>query len=398
MTHKEKNISDFKVAGINYKKTDASVRGQFAINNEQYGRILAKAAENGNCNFFILSTCNRTEIYGLSENTEELTQLLCSETEGSHEEFSKMAYIKSGWEALEHIFSVGAGLDSQILGDYEILGQIKTAARFSKENGVVCPFLERVVNAVLQSSKAVKTHTEISGGTVSVSFAAVQYIKEHLTDIQDKHILLYGTGKIGRNTCKNLVDYLGTKNINLINRTEEKAQQLAQELGLQYASTSELDAHIAKADIIFVATNSQEPTILSEQLAGKGKKLIIDLSVPCNVAVAAQTLPNINYVNVDELSKIKDETLQMRQAELPKAKAIIKEHIAEFNEWYEMRRHVPLLKEVKVKLQELDTIHLESPERSEEKIQKVINTLAVKVRRQNTAGCHYIEAINEYIA
>lgn len=399
MNHKEKNISDFRVAGINYKKTESSVRGQFAIGPEQYKSILEHAATKNISNFFIVSTCNRTEIYGLTDNIAVLMQLLCTETEGSYETFAAMSYTKNGWAAIEHLFCVGAGIDSQILGDYEILGQIKNAVKFAKEHETICPFLERLVNSVIQSSKAVKTHTELSGGTVSVSFAAVQYIKEHINNTEDKNILLFGTGKIGRNTCKNLVDYLDVKNITLVNRTKEKAEQLAATLGVQHMPIEQLSAEIAKADIIFVATNAQEPTILKSHLEGKGKKLIIDLSVPCNVEPAAQQLPGISFVDVDTLSKIKDETLQMRQAELPKAMAIIQGHIAEFNDWYEMRKHVPMLKEVKGKLLEIHTSHNTGADiDSEEKIHKVISTLATKVRRHNTAGCCYIEAINEFIA
>jgi glutamyl-tRNA reductase len=135
---------------------------------------------------------------------------------------------------VNHVFEVGAGLDSQIFGDYEIVGQIKLAVKFAKERGFVGAFTERLINCVLQASKSIKNQTELSGGTVSVSFAAVQYIREQVTDLHQT-ILLLGVGKIGRNTCKNLVDYLGTKNITLINRSPEKAEELAIELGLRAA-------------------------------------------------------------------------------------------------------------------------------------------------------------------
>ena len=169
-----KNISNFYVAGINYKKSDASVRGQFAINSEQYITILQKAASQGLNEIFILSTCNRTEVYGFANNSQQLIELLCSETPGDIKTFKQTAYIKNGMDAIEHVFSVGAGLDSQILGDYEIVGQLKNAVKFSKEYGFVGAFTERLINCVLQSSKLIKNHTELSGGTVSVSFAAVQ--------------------------------------------------------------------------------------------------------------------------------------------------------------------------------------------------------------------------------
>lgn len=143
-----KDISDFYVAGINYKKSDASVRGQFAIGDEQYSRILEKATQQGLNEIFVLSTCNRTEIYGFAYCSHQLVELLCSETIGDSETFKESAYIKNGIEAIEHVFNVGAGLDSQILGDYEIVGQLKNAVKFSKSEGFVGAFTERMINCV----------------------------------------------------------------------------------------------------------------------------------------------------------------------------------------------------------------------------------------------------------
>jgi glutamyl-tRNA reductase len=400
------DISRFYVVGINYKKTDAAIRGQFAISNEQYERLLTLAPTHHLSELFVLSTCNRTEIYGFADNARQLAGLLCSATAGDVEAFLDMSYIKRGKEAIEHLFQVSAGLDSQILGDYEIVGQIKQAVKFAREHDFVGAFLERLVNCVLQSSKAVKNQTELSGGTVSVSFAAIQYIRERFTDLSDKKVLLIGVGKIGRNTCRNMVDYLGTKNIVLINRTEERAAGLALETGVSYAPVSELAKQAAAADIILVATNAEQPTLTCSDLQGGGPKLVIDLSIPCNVEESAAGLPGITLVNVDELSKIKDETLQKREAEVPKARVIIAGHIAELMDWHAMRRHVPVLKAVKTKLKELHTSELYSrltgPTTSsvadaDEQIQRVINGMATKMRQQNQRGCHYIQAINEYI-
>jgi glutamyl-tRNA reductase len=259
---------------------------------------------------------------------------------------------------------------------------------------------------VLQSSKAIKNQTELSGGTVSVSFAAVQYICKNTEAVADKKILLLGTGKMGKSACRNLVDYLGTKKITLINRTEEKAAALAAELDLVHASLEDLSQHVGEADIILVATSSAEPTILCSHLEGQGHKLIIDLSVPSNVERSVQHLPNITLVNVDELSRLKDETLAKREAEVPKAKEIIAEHMAEFAQWYEMRKNVPVLKAVKTKLNEIhnDPLlipfypHYNSSGSTDEKIQRVINGMASKLKINNQKGCYYIEAINEFIA
>jgi len=398
-----KDISKFWVVGINYKKVDATTRGQFSIPDAQYVQLLQKASANELTELFVLSTCNRTEVYGIAETSSQLIDLLCGETAGDKETFLKSAYVKNGGDAIEHLFHVGAGLDSQILGDYEIIGQIKTAVKLAKNHGCVSVFLERLVNTVLQASKAIKNQTELSGGTVSVSFAAIQYIRKKIKGISTKKILVLGTGKMGKSTCKNLVHYLRTKNITLINRTEEKAAELAKELGLKHAPLSELAGNISEADIILVATDSTEPIILSSHLLNQHKKLILDLSVPYNVETSVHDLSHVTLVNVDELSKLKDETLAKREGEIPKAKSIIADHVADFMEWYDMRKYVPVLRAMKTKLKEIHKSPLFIPlynttAHTEEKIQRVINGMAYKMKEQNQKGCHYIEAINEFIA
>lgn len=396
------DLSKFWIAGINYKKADAATRGQFAIQDEQHSRLLEKALANGLDEIFVLSTCNRTEIYGFADSAIQLVNLLCDQTAGSRETFLSSAYIKNGYHAISHLFNVSSGLDSQILGDYEIVGQIKAAVKFAKKHCCINVMLDRLINTVLQSSKAIKNQTELSGGTVSVSFAAIQYIREHVNAVAGKKILLLGTGKIGKSTSKNLVHYLKTKNITLINRTEEKAAELAKELGLKHAPISDLQNRISEADIILVATDAAEPTILLTHLEEPNKKLILDLSIPHNVEQGVQHLPHVTVINVDQLSKMRDETLAKRESEIPKAKEIIAEHIEEFIEWHEHRKHVPVLKAVKTKLKEIHNsplfIPLYNSTHTEEKIQRVINGMAYKMKERNQKGCHYIEAINEFIA
>src|SRR5689334_17903405 len=124
-----KNFSDFYAIGISYKKADAKLRGQFSINHEQYSNILFNAAEIGLNELFVLSTCNRTEIYGFAQDVTQLIHLLCNETIGDESTFKEIAYTKKGFDAIEHLYEVSAGLDSQILGDYEIIGQIKLAVK-----------------------------------------------------------------------------------------------------------------------------------------------------------------------------------------------------------------------------------------------------------------------------
>ena len=398
----------FYAAGINYKKTEASIRGQFAIGTDQYRALIADAKQAGIAEVMVISTCNRTEIYGLANSAKALVNLLCSKTTGSVETFNQLSYIKKGTEAIEHLFSVGAGLDSQILGDYEIIGQIKQSFKFAKENGSIGGYMERLVNSVIQASKSIKNNTQLSGGTVSVSFAAIQFLKDHVENISDKKILLLGTGKIGRNTCKNVVDYLNNTNITLINRTEDKAKELADELNLRVGSYELIEHEIKAADVIIVATNAEKPILNKEQFINSSSKVLIDLSIPNNINPTCKELEHITLVNVDDLSKINDATLQMRIDEVPKAKAIINEHIAEFNEWHAMRKNVPVIKAVKSKLIEMqecgmfinysNSHHSTTTTDCNTLIQKVISNMAQNMRKENKGGCNFIEAINEFMA
>lgn len=400
------DIARFCLLGINYQKADAVIRSLFAVDESRHGLILQAAAAHNIRECFVLSTCNRTEIYGLADDPMLLAGLLCAQTEGDIQTFRQIACVKTGDAAIRHFFRVAAGLDSQILGDYEIVGQIKQAVQFAKKHGGIGAFLERLANTALQSSKKIKTATTISDGTVSVSFAVVQYLRENLRNLEDKKLVLIGTGKFGRNTCKNLVEYTGIRNITLLNRTESRAAQVAEEFGLASAPMTELPARIAAADIILAATDAQEPIIHKAHLEGLGAKMVIDLSIPYNVDTEARQLPNVTLVNVDELSRIKDETLSRREAELPKAEAIIETHIAEFGEWVHLRRHAPVLRAVKSKLTELHrSPMLESwyhrtgqrPD-AEAAIHRIVRQTATQLRAHNRQGCHYLQAINAFIA
>ncbi len=400
-------LSNLSIAGINYKKSDASLRGLFAVNPDQYQQLVDRAPAFGISEFFVLSTCNRTEIYGFESNKGDLGRLLTSVTSGSAGMFESLAYVYYGQEAIGHLFSVAAGLDSQILGDYEIIGQIKLAAKFSKGCQTLGSTLERLINEVLQTSKKIRTTTALSGGTVSVSFAAVQYIKAHFPCQSGKKLLLIGTGKFGCNTCKNLADYLPGFEVTLVNRTYNKAKLLADTYDFNCDLFENIGNCIDEADVILVTTGADEPIIIPGHFTGISK-LVIDLSVPCNVDPAIAGMAGITLVNVDELSRIKDETLQKRAAEIPRVKEIIAEHISAFMDWYQMRQHAPVLKAVKVKLLNLQSdnifdqsvcisVSAVTGKSAEARIQKVINGMAVKMKTKNQRGCNYIEAINDFI-
>ncbi|TYA52292.1 glutamyl-tRNA reductase [Formosa maritima] len=374
----------FYAIGLSYKKADAEIRGHFSLDENAKANLLLQAKEAGIESIIVTSTCNRTEIYGFAEHPYQLIKLLCENTKGTVEEFQKVAYIYKGKEAVSHMFRVGSGLDSQILGDFEIISQLKTSARNSKKENLFNAFLERLINAVIQASKRIKTETNISSGATSVSFASVQYIMSNIENVTDKNILLFGTGKIGRNTCENLVKHTKNKHITLINRTKNKAEEVAGKFNLLVKDYANLQEEINQSDVLIVATGAQNPTVDKQLIQSKKPLLILDLSIPRNVNVNVTELSNVSLIHLDDLSQITDETLEKRKAQIPLAKQIIQEVEAEFNAWLETRKFAPTIKALKLKLNdfkiaELDTQRKKLSGFNEEQAELISNNIIQKI-------------------
>jgi glutamyl-tRNA reductase len=376
--------SSFYAIGLSYKKADADIRGRFSLDDESKLALLNQAKDNGIESLVVTSTCNRTEIYGFAQHPFQLIQLLCENTRGTVEEFQKVAYVYKNKDAISHMFRVGSGLDSQILGDFEIISQLKTSAKLSRKFGLLNHFSERLVNAVIQASKRIKTETNISSGATSVSFASVQYILNTIEDVSNKNILLFGTGKIGRNTCENLVKHTKNEHITLINRTKDKAEQIAGKFNLLVKDYANLQEEITSADILIVATGAQRPTIDKHIIQSHKPLLILDLSIPKNVDANVEELEHVSLIHLDYLSKITDQTLEARKAHIPSAEAIIEEIKGEFNSWLETRKFAPTIKALKHKLSDFATAELDSQRKkiadfNEEQAELISNNIIQKI-------------------
>lgn len=340
----------FYAIGLSYKKADAAMRGKFSLDDKAKLNLLHQAKAEGLESLIVTSTCNRTEIYGFAQHPFQLIKLLCENSQGTVEDFQKVAFVYKNKEAISHMFRVGTGLDSQILGDFEIISQLKNAFVQSKELNLANAFLERLVNAVIQASKKIKTDTEISSGATSVSFASVQYIFKNVEDIASKNILLFGTGKIGRNTCENLVKHSKHEHITLINRTKDKAEKIAKKLNVIIKEYSDLQLEIQKADVLVVATGALNPTVDKAILNLKKPLLILDLSIPKNVNENVKDIKGVTLVHMDELSQMTDETLENRKKHIPAAEAIIETIKDEFIAWTKQRKFAPTIHALKAKL------------------------------------------------
>lgn len=338
--------------GVSYKKADVQTRGRYSLSKENQINLLNEAKEIGFDGVFVLSTCNRTEITGFAEHPYQLIKLLCKYSEGTVEEFASISNVYKGNEAVNQLFRIGTGLESQILGDYEIVSQLKIAFKLAKQVQTINAHLERLINLVLQASKKVKNQTQLSSGTTSVSYAAVQYIIQNVSNYNSKNILVFGLGKMGKHTCKNLAQYTDNKSVCLINRTEEKVISFVEEhKSIRNSKIENLTEEIAEADILIVSTVGEKPTVTKKHLANNKEILILDLSMPENVEKSLNELENVSLVNVDELSKITLETLAIREKEVPKAEEIIEIHKEEFNDWLNHRRLVPAINALKESLE-----------------------------------------------
>ncbi len=400
--------TNFYAIGLSYKKADAETRGHFSVGEEAKKTILKEAKAQGIPSLIIISTCNRTELYGFAQHPFQLIKLLCAHTVGTIEAFEKVAYVFKNSAAAHHLFKVGTGLDSQILGDFEIISQLKSGFKAAKKKEMVNPFSERLINAVIQASKRIKNETEISSGATSVSFASVQYILKHVSDTSEKNILLFGTGKIGRNTCENLVKHTKNEHITLINRTKDKAEKIAGKFNLIVKEYANIQSEIAETDILIVATGAQNPTISKQLIYSKKPLLILDLSIPKNVSNDVTTLPNVTLVHLDDLSKITDNTLQRRKQHIPKAEAIIEEVKTEFNDWLETRKFAPTIKALKHKLTTLKDAEIDLQRKkqidfneeqatiiSDRIIQKITNHFASHLKDENTSSAESLELIQK---
>lgn len=340
----------FYAVGLSYKKADAVVRGKFSLDTNAQNNLLLQAKEEGISSLIVTSTCNRTEIYGFAEHPFQLIKLICENSKGTVEEFQKVGFVYKNQEAVNHMFRVGTGLDSQILGDFEIISQLKNSFTEAKKHDLISTYLDRLINTVIQTSKKIKNETEISSGATSVSFASVQYIMKNVEHISEKNILLFGTGKIGRNTCENLVKHTKNEHITLINRTKDKAQKLASKLNLIVKDYSELHIELQKADVLVVATGAQNPTIDNAILNLKKPLLILDLSIPKNVHENVCENKWVTLIHMDHLASMTDETLENRKMQIPAAERIIETYKEEFMIWTKARKFAPTINALKEKL------------------------------------------------
>lgn len=381
--------ANFAVLSISFEKADVETRSRFAFFDDHIKGFVNKIHEKNLGDAFVVSTCNRTEIYTTTQNYLLIAEEYCQAVGISLTDFMKYVSILKREDALNHLFRVAAGLESQILGDFEIIGQIKNAySRFKKEKSYSNPYMERAINSAIQISKKIKTETGISTGAASVSYAAVHYIMNSQTNVTGKNIFLLGTGEIGQNTVENLVKHIQSPKIKVANRSSEKAEKLAEKFNIQHIPFEDVNDELAHTDILIVATGASRPLLDKTHFQNGREMLIIDLSIPNNVDKNVAELPYITLIDVDQLSIQIQDTIEQRKKEIPKAETIIKEMTKDFINWEKTRKMAPKIHHFKAVLKnmernEMHNIHkkhryvnVEDMELSDKMIQKITNRFA----------------------
>lgn len=362
------NIQNFYVVGISYRKSSVQIREKFSLSTDVQAKMLQDSKHFGIDSLIVLSTCNRTELYVYAKEQDKALTFFLQYTQGTLSDFEDFGYILNAHEAVLHVFRVSNGIDSQILGDVQIINQMKSAFRMSKESGVLNTFMERLFQHIARASKQIKNRTDLSAGAASVASAAVQSLMSNSTDLHAEHVLLYGLGEIGCTTCQNLIKHVTPQNIVVINRTASKAEDFARLYGVAWAPESDLISHISSSTALIVATGADQPTITANMLRDFAG-IVFDLSVPRNVEAACAQSDKLRLITIDDLAELNDEVRQLRESSVPEAEAIINDIINEFYGWLELKYLSPVFFELrnalhKIKDTEVAYHHAEFDEQS----------------------------------
>lgn len=340
-------IQDFTAIGINHWDAPVELREKFSLSREGILLMLDGARREGINSIFVVSTCNRTEVFAQGATTRELIRLLTSYSNGNLDEFHKYGFEREGQRAAEHLFKVATGLDSQILGDLQIVKQVKEGYELSAAEDMISGEMHRLMQHVFRAHKRSRNETSLGHGAATVAYAAVQFAKRTFDNLANKNILLVGTGKIGKVTCKNLIN-LGASKLTLINRTRDKAEFVAGRYNLDVVDMDQLPQQIADADLVIVATGAEEPVIRPQHMQASMEsprfKVMLDLSVPRNIDPNVATLDFVDVANMDMLGDVTDEAYQKREKEVPLVKNIIEQEFSDYKLWLNEQRVVPTIK------------------------------------------------------
>ena len=389
-----------RVIGLNHRSAPLEVREQLAFSPTQVAVALtAWQDQTTDLEAVLLSTCNRTELYVATPEddlptTDQLLQFLLDQKTCPPTGFTLASQIFTleDAEAVEHLFAVASGLDSMVLGEVQILSQVKAAYQLALEADTVGPYIHALFQTALKTAKQVATETALHEHRVSIPSIAVADLARRIFDrFDDKKILVFGAGDMGQETLRYLVEY-GAKSISIVNRRQERAEALASQFGGNVASWQQRFSLMSEADIIVSTTSADEPVVtLAEYEAIESKRsgralFVLDLAVPRDFEPAIAQCDGVHLYSIDDLQEVCSQHQQNRDREVPKAEKIVKRSAEAFSKYMMYRQHGQVIQQLrerwtKTKDAELHRLFNKLPElnkREQEEIRYAFERLLAK--------------------
>jgi glutamyl-tRNA reductase len=343
--------------GISHHTASVEVREKMWLSDDEIRGVLPELKERFFSECVLVSTCNRTELYGMVPSSHlpddsTLKKFLIEFKQASDLVQPTHFQGHEAGSAVHQLFKVASGVDSMVIGDIQILNQVKEAFNLAREVNAMGPVMNRLMQATLHVGKRVRSETTICEGAVSVSYAAVELASKIFADLSKKSVLLIGAGETGELTLKHLVSK-GIGQIRIANRTREKAEALVSAFGgtaVDYTGFAEV---LGGVDIVITSVNSPTHILGPDELQkvmrqrSNNPLIIIDIGVPRNVNPASKKIGNVFLYDIDSLNTVVDRNLERRKAEIPKVNEILREEVVEFYNWYNALQVGPTIQELR---------------------------------------------------
>ncbi len=325
-------MRNYQIIGINHRTANTALLGLLSLNGQRRDVFLQKIKEKTAFDGFVLSTCNRTELYFKNAEPQQILAAW-AETLGLQKLPIEKLYSHDGTAAVEHLFRMACGLDSKILGDNEILGQLKEAFLFQKENYKMGGVWERIVNIAIECSRRVRKETDFNTGSISTAYRIVKIIQQETS--ADEPILLIGAGEMIKLCLKYFKKILPSRKLVIANRSIDKARQLAEEYGADYFHFGQLETEMQRFPIVISAIQVERPFFHADYLKKDGPQLLFDLGIPCNFTSEAAGMHR--YFDINTIAEFHAAALEQRVKDVRKVEAIITEKVAQFEDWKRRR-------------------------------------------------------------
>jgi glutamyl-tRNA reductase len=382
------------LVGTDFRCSPIELREKVAYNKEETEEMLVHLlARTEVAEAFLLSTCNRTEVY-LQPHDEEgaynaILDMVFLQRVPDLERPGRL-YVKRNGEAARHLLGVASGLESMVLGEPEILGQVKQASALAEAVGAEGPVLRRLLRCASSAGKRARQETAITSGAVSLGYAVVELARNIFRGLEECQVLLIGAGEIARSVARPVVER-GARELKVANRSLERAQQLKAELPMaEILSFEERLAALETADLVIVTTGADEPVLTRAHIKVAMKQrpsrplLVVDLGVPRNVEPRAGRLENVFLHAIDSLDTLIQRNLKRRKEEVPKVEEIIEQELAHFRSWIRGLEAEPLIARLqkqaeKIRRQELEAALARFPQETHEELERLTRSLVRKI-------------------